>query len=122
MKHLSTNAPHFNRLVNGDPGGSRTPNPQIRSLMLYPVELRGRSFQTLPRRVPHSTLRKPAKRSTSNTCGALPAIADFCPYASPLKATLGLTGDSTRRSRFLLTHYVFDQRQPCNELSAIVRD
>jgi integrase len=27
---------------NGDPGGSRTPNPQIRSLMLYPVELRGR--------------------------------------------------------------------------------
>ncbi len=25
----------------GDPGGSRTPNPQIRSLMLYPVELRG---------------------------------------------------------------------------------
>jgi hypothetical protein len=26
----------------GDPGGSRTPNPQIRSLMLYPVELRGR--------------------------------------------------------------------------------
>jgi hypothetical protein len=27
----------------GDPGGSRTPNPQIRSLMLYPVELRGRS-------------------------------------------------------------------------------
>src|ERR1700690_3877005 len=29
------------RLGNGDPGGSRTPNPQIRSLMLYPVELRG---------------------------------------------------------------------------------
>ena len=28
---------------NGDPGGSRTPNPQIRSLMLYPVELRGRA-------------------------------------------------------------------------------
>src|SRR5205814_9909664 len=28
--------------VDGDPGGSRTPNPQIRSLMLYPVELRGR--------------------------------------------------------------------------------
>src|SRR5208282_5355308 len=27
---------------NGDPGGSRTPNPQIRSLMLYPIELRGR--------------------------------------------------------------------------------
>jgi hypothetical protein len=29
-------------LDSGDPGGSRTPNPQIRSLMLYPVELRGR--------------------------------------------------------------------------------
>jgi hypothetical protein len=29
----------------GDPGGSRTPNPQIRSLMLYPVELRGRSHK-----------------------------------------------------------------------------
>jgi hypothetical protein len=27
---------------SGDPGGSRTPNPQIRSLMLYPIELRGR--------------------------------------------------------------------------------
>jgi hypothetical protein len=24
------------------PGGSRTPNPQIRSLMLYPIELRVR--------------------------------------------------------------------------------
>jgi hypothetical protein len=24
----------------GAPGGSRTPNPQIRSLMLYPIELR----------------------------------------------------------------------------------
>jgi hypothetical protein len=30
--------------LNGDPGGSRTPNPQIRSLMLYPVELRGRAL------------------------------------------------------------------------------
>src|SRR5450755_2078077 len=30
------------RLSNGDPGGSRTPNPQLRRLMLYPVELRGR--------------------------------------------------------------------------------
>src|ERR1700730_613848 len=29
---------------DGDPGGSRTPNPQIRSLMLYPVELRGQHF------------------------------------------------------------------------------
>src|ERR1700738_2684192 len=32
---------------NGDPGGSRTPNPQIRSLMLYPVELRGRYFSVV---------------------------------------------------------------------------
>src|SRR5260370_29163546 len=31
---------------NGDPGGSRTPNPQIRSLMLYPVELRGQHLGT----------------------------------------------------------------------------
>ena len=31
-----------NCVVRGDPGGSRTPNPQIRSLMLYPIELRGR--------------------------------------------------------------------------------
>ena len=29
----------------GDPGGSRTPNPQIRSLMLYPIELRGRMVE-----------------------------------------------------------------------------
>src|SRR5208282_1177308 len=29
-------------LLGGDPGGTRTPNPQIRSLMLYPIELRGR--------------------------------------------------------------------------------
>src|ERR1700722_5899935 len=28
---------------NGDPGGARTPNPQFRRLMLYPVELRGRA-------------------------------------------------------------------------------
>jgi hypothetical protein len=31
---------------DGDPGGSRTPNPQIRSLMLYPVELRGHLVAT----------------------------------------------------------------------------
>jgi hypothetical protein len=35
--------------LNGDPGGSRTPNPQIRSLMLYPVELRGRYFSVVQR-------------------------------------------------------------------------
>jgi hypothetical protein len=38
-----------NRFRNGDPGGSRTPNPQLRRLMLYPVELRGR-----PPEVSHS--------------------------------------------------------------------
>src|ERR1700678_4132643 len=27
---------------HGDPGGARTPNPQFRRLMLYPIELRGR--------------------------------------------------------------------------------
>ena len=31
---------------SGDPGGSRTPNPQIRSLMLYPVELRGHNAKS----------------------------------------------------------------------------
>jgi hypothetical protein len=30
--------------LNGDPGGSRTPNPQFRRLMLYPVELRGQKM------------------------------------------------------------------------------
>src|SRR5271157_4221449 len=37
----------FSSESNGDPGGSRTPNPQIRSLMLYPVELRGRLERTV---------------------------------------------------------------------------
>ena len=27
--------------ISGDPGGARTPNPQFRRLMLYPIELRG---------------------------------------------------------------------------------
>src|SRR5580658_468355 len=27
---------------NGGPGGARTPNPQFRRLMLYPIELQGR--------------------------------------------------------------------------------
>jgi hypothetical protein len=39
----------------GAPGGIRTPNPQIRSLMLYPVELRARlelsfDFEQIARR------------------------------------------------------------------------
>jgi hypothetical protein len=34
------------RLTSGDPGGSRTPNPQFRRLMLYPVELRGRDVSS----------------------------------------------------------------------------
>src|SRR5207249_4870191 len=29
-------------LLGGAPGGNRTPDPQIRSLMLYPTELRAR--------------------------------------------------------------------------------
>src|SRR5450631_2004936 len=29
---------------NGGPGGARTPNPQFRRLMLYPIELQGRDF------------------------------------------------------------------------------
>jgi hypothetical protein len=39
-------------VTSGDPGGSRTPNPQIRSLMLYPVELRGRIRGDLCQRTP----------------------------------------------------------------------
>jgi len=30
---------------DGTPGGTRTPNPQIRSLMLYPIELRARTWK-----------------------------------------------------------------------------
>ena len=32
---------------NGAPRGTRTPNPQIRSLMLYPVELGAHAFQAI---------------------------------------------------------------------------
>src|SRR5918992_2919537 len=32
---------------SGAPGETRTPNPQIRSLVLYPIELRARVFGTL---------------------------------------------------------------------------
>src|SRR5260221_6962320 len=34
----------------GAPGGVRTPNPQIRSLMLYPVELRARGPKSMTNR------------------------------------------------------------------------
>ncbi len=47
--------------TSGDPGGSRTPNPQIRSLMLYPVELRGRSIQT-------NVLSRAEKRKQTTPC------------------------------------------------------
>ena len=30
----------FAEFIASTPGGSRTPNPQLRRLMLYPVELR----------------------------------------------------------------------------------
>ena len=36
----------------GDPGGARTPNPQFRRLMLYPIELRGRDRINVPVRRP----------------------------------------------------------------------
>jgi hypothetical protein len=29
---------------SGGPGGARTPNPQFRRLMLYPIELQGRNL------------------------------------------------------------------------------
>jgi hypothetical protein len=54
------------RMDHGDPGGSRTPNPQIRSLMLYPVELRG--HDCAPDRTAPST--------------ALTASLGGCPYTS----------------------------------------
>jgi hypothetical protein len=38
----------INFRISGDPGGARTPNPQFRRLMLYPIELRGRSFAEGP--------------------------------------------------------------------------
>ena len=31
-------------IESGTPAGTRTPNPQIRNLMLYPVELRAHKF------------------------------------------------------------------------------
>ncbi len=38
---LATPRTHINKeRVNGAPGAIRTPGPQIRSLMLYPAELR----------------------------------------------------------------------------------
>ena len=39
-------------LENGAPGETRTPNPQIRSLVLYPIELRAHHFcrRMTPRR------------------------------------------------------------------------
>ena len=61
---------NVNRVANGDPGGSRTPNPQIRSLMLYPIELRGHLFMK--------------KRFTRNT---------VFQFMSPLYAVLGRTRD-----------------------------
>jgi hypothetical protein len=30
---------NFNKVISGALGGSRTPDPQVRSLMLYPTEL-----------------------------------------------------------------------------------
>jgi hypothetical protein len=36
----------------GGPGGARTPNPQFRRLMLYPIELRGRYQINVPVRRP----------------------------------------------------------------------
>src|ERR1039457_2116799 len=53
FRGMSAGVDMANRFRNGDPGGSRTPNPQLRRLMLYPVELRGRppeSQVTLNRR------------------------------------------------------------------------
>lgn len=41
----------------GTPEGSRTPNPQIRSLVLYPVELRTHNFMGWVMGIEPTTLR-----------------------------------------------------------------
>ena len=38
-------------LIFGAPGGIRTPNPQIRSLVLCPIELRAQSKLPVPRQI-----------------------------------------------------------------------
>jgi hypothetical protein len=41
-KHSPPNAPGFHKMGNGAPERIRTSDPQIRSLVLYPAELRAR--------------------------------------------------------------------------------
>src|SRR5450759_1969241 len=59
---------------NGDPGGSRTPNPQIRSLMLYPIELRGRPPEAASRSTggvdstPQAALESSCQRKFASRC------------------------------------------------------
>ncbi len=38
----------YTEIENGDPGRTRTPNPLIRSQVLYPVELRDRCEMLIP--------------------------------------------------------------------------
>jgi hypothetical protein len=47
-------------IKSGDPGGNRTPNPEIRNLMLYPIELRGHvaTPYILPRVEGNAAIRK----------------------------------------------------------------
>src|ERR1035437_6056426 len=70
---------------NGDPGGSRTPNPQLRRLMLYPVELRGRlPLSLLHRRRPTTEELKAASNelqgnSIKSPGPSVPSVVDaFC--------------------------------------------
>ena len=41
------------KLRNGLPGGDRTPDPQLRRLLLYPTELRAEMEQKRPRKGPY---------------------------------------------------------------------
>jgi hypothetical protein len=87
---------------SGDPGGSRTPNPQIRSLMLYPIQLRGRLFK-LYHRLPaigpllrsvvvedsaagktshtHSSDGTPVEQPSLEVCPQSPSRPSFAPSA-----------------------------------------
>src|ERR1019366_3440268 len=60
-----------NGLRNGDPGGSRTPNPQPRRLMLYPVELRGRPPEVSHSEPAESILHRSQPRMPTEICRAL---------------------------------------------------
>lgn len=70
---------------NGGPGTIRTPDPQIRSLVLYPAELRVRRRRRVYRR------RARDARGTKWKCRVLP-------QAAPTAIWRGQVGDLNRKS------------------------